>query len=101
MPAYVILDVTVDDTAGYEEYKKLSGPALAASGGRFVVRGGACEVLEGDWTPERFVMLEFDSVAQAKAWYDSEQYRVARELRWKASRGRMILVDGIPSGGPL
>ncbi|MEZ5064151.1 MAG: DUF1330 domain-containing protein [bacterium] len=94
MSAYVILDVNVTDPARYEEYKKLSGPALEPFGGRFLVRGGAHEVLEGDWRPNRVVVLEFDSVEQAKRWYDSEQYRPAKAIRLAASEGSMILVQG-------
>jgi uncharacterized protein (DUF1330 family) len=94
MPAYVILDVNVTDPARYEDYKRLSGAALAAHGGRFVVRGGRTETLEGDWRPARIVVLEFDSAEQAKRWYDSEEYRGPKAIRQEASEGRMILVEG-------
>ena len=79
----------------YEEYKAQVPPSIEAYGGRFLVRGGQAETIEGDWTPGRFVMLEFPSVAQAKAWYDSEEYRDPRALRWSASSANMILVEGV------
>lgn len=94
MPAYIILDVAIHDPEAYEAYKKLSGPALAAGGGRFLVRGGRTETLEGDWDPERIIVLEFDSMEQARAWYDSDGYREAKGIRHRASTGRMLLVDG-------
>ena len=95
MPAYVILDVHVTDSERYEDYKKVSGEALAAHGGRFLVRGGQAEKLEGDWNPARIVVLEFDSMEQAKRWYDSDEYRGPKAIRQAASEGRMILVDGM------
>lgn len=98
MPAYVILDVEITDPARYEEYKKLSGPALRPFGGRFVVRGGPVEVLEaGAWSPHRVVVLEFESVEKAREWWGSETYREAKALRRSASSGTMILVEGAPS----
>ena len=63
-------------------------------GGRFVVRGGAVEVMEGDWRPSRVVVLEFPSAERARAWWSSEVYRGAKEIRQRASRGNMILVEG-------
>jgi len=95
MSAYIILDVNVTDPGRYEDYKKLSGEALAAHGGRFVVRGGQAETLEGDWKPARIVVVEFDSLEQAKRWYDSDEYRGPKAIRQEASEGRMILVDGM------
>ena len=95
MAAYLLVDVQVEDPEKYEEYKAQVPPSLEAYGGRFLVRGGQAETIEGDWTPGRFVMLEFPSVAQAKAWYDSEEYRDPRALRWSASSANMILVEGV------
>ncbi len=94
MSAFVILDVDVTDPALYEEYKKLSGPALLPFGGRFVVRGGPVEVIEGDWRPSRVVVLEFPSAERARAWWGSEIYRGAKAIRQRASRGNMILLEG-------
>ena len=95
MSAYVIVDVAVKDPVRYEDYKKLSGPAVAARGGRFIVRGGAHETLEGDWTPGRLVILEFPDTAAAKAWLESDEYREARALRHETAESRMVVVEGV------
>jgi uncharacterized protein (DUF1330 family) len=95
MTAYIILDVTVNDPVRYEDYKKMSGQAAAAHGGRFLVRGGAVETLEGDWSPTRVVVLEFPSAAAAKAWLESEEYREPRALRHAAATTQMIVVEGV------
>ncbi len=95
MAAYVIVDIDITDPAGYEEYKKMAAPAVAACGGKYIVRGGAVDVLEGDWSPHRFVVLEFDSVAQAKEWWASSAYREAKALRQKTAITNMIVVEGV------
>ncbi len=99
MSAYVILDIEVTDPERYEQYKQLSTRALAAFGGRFAVRGGRVEVVEGNWSPHRVVVLEFESVAQAKAWYDSPEYQKAKAVRQGSSRSTMILVEGPQTAG--
>src|SRR3954465_3128654 len=73
MSAYVVVQVEVTDPAGYNEYKNMVPPSLAAYDGKFVVRGGACETLEGSWQPKRLVVLEFPSVAKARAWWASDE----------------------------
>lgn len=95
MAAYVIADIAVTDPAGYEEYRKLAGASLAAFGGKFVVRGGSTAVLEGNWQPERLVVLEFPSVEDAKAWWRSDSYRVARDVRSRAAITHMIVAEGV------
>jgi len=95
MSAYVIVDITVNDPARYEEYKKLTPASLAAYGGRFIVRGGAVTVLEGDVEPGRTVVLEFPSVERARSWWDSPEYRPAKALRQASASTRMILVEGV------
>jgi uncharacterized protein (DUF1330 family) len=94
MAAYVIVNIDVKDPVGYEEYKKLAAPAVVACGGKYLVRGGAVEVLEGDWVPKRFVVLEFASVERAKEWWGSLEYRAAKELRQKTAVTDMIVVEG-------
>ena len=94
MPAYLIVDIEVTDPANFEEYRKQVPATVQKYGGRFLVRGGAMEVLEGDWRPKRVVVLEFPSMEQAKRWYDSEEYRAPKALRLKTSRGRLVLVEG-------
>jgi uncharacterized protein (DUF1330 family) len=95
MAAYVIVNIEVTDPVGYQEYKELAAPAVAACGGKYVVRGGAVEKLEGDWMPKRLVILEFESVAKAKDWWASTEYRAAKELRQKTAITDMIVVDGV------
>jgi len=95
MGAYVIADINVTDPVQYEQYKKLSTLAMKAHGAEFCVRGGAVEVLEGDWQPERLVMARFASVAQARAFYNSAEYALAREARAGAAQMRMVIVEGL------
>ena len=93
--AYVIADVQVTNPHQYEEYKKLSTLANEAHGAEFCVRGGAAEVLEGDWQPSRVVVMKFASVAKARAFYESTEYARARKAREGAALMRMVLVEGV------
>jgi len=95
MPAYVIVETDVHDPEQYERYKAASPAAVAAGGGRFVVRGGDIAVLEGDWRPPRLVVLEFEDLPAAKRWYDSPGYRETRRLREGAATLRMVAVQGL------
>ena len=102
MAAYVIVDIEVLDAAAYAEYGKLVDATLAPYGGKFVARGGAIDVLEGDWQPHRIVILEFENTARARQWYDSEEYRIPKCMRMRASKGNIVLVDGVQGKrGPL
>ncbi|MDP9372674.1 MAG: DUF1330 domain-containing protein [Chloroflexota bacterium] len=95
MVAYVIADVEVTDPVAYEDYKQMVPATLAAYGGKFVARGGQVEVLEGAWQPKRVVVIEFESVERAKAWWASPEYREAKELRQRTSVGSLIVVEGV------
>ena len=95
MPAYVIADVAVTDPALMNEYRKLVPATVAAYGGRFVVRGGPHQKIEGDWTPSRLVIIEFPSMEQARRWYDSEEYRAPKAMRIKAGRTNLVFVEGV------
>ena len=95
MPAYVIADVTVTDPPAMEEYRKQVPATLAKYGGRFLVRGGAHQTVEGDWKPARLVVIEFPSLADARRWYDSEEYRAPKALRMRAGRTSVVIVDGV------
>lgn len=95
MPAYIIVDVNITDPAEYEEYKKLTPASIASYGGKFIVRGAPVEILEGDWQPGRFVILEFPSLSIAKDWWNSEEYTAARIIRQRAATTNMIVVDGV------
>lgn len=94
MSAYVVVDIHVHDPVRYEEYKRQAAPSVAAFGGRYLVRGGAVTELEGDWTPGRFVILEFPSAARAKEWWGSALYAPIKAIRHATAETRMILVDG-------
>lgn len=95
MSAYVIADVKVTDTAAYEAYKALTPNAISKNGGRFLSRGGETAVMEGNWQPNRVVILEFPDMAAARAFYDSPEYREAREARRYAADFNMIIIDGL------
>jgi uncharacterized protein (DUF1330 family) len=95
MPAYVISSVTeAHDDEALAEYRRRNSDAVAEHGGRFVVRGGAVAVLEGDWAPVRVVVIEFDDVDAAKRWYASDAYQALVPIRQGASTTGLILVEG-------
>ena len=94
MTAYVFGEIEITDPALYEEYRRQVLPVVTKYGGKFIVRGGRIEALEGGWAPKRFVALEFPSMEQAQKWYRSPEYAPLIDMRKKASRGKLILVDG-------
>ena len=94
MAGYIIADVDVHDAEAYGEYRKLVAPTIEKYGGKFVVRAGAHEVVEGDWKPNRVIVIEFESVARAKEWYNSEEYAPALAIRLKAAETSLIIVEG-------
>jgi uncharacterized protein (DUF1330 family) len=96
MAAYVIVDLVVTDPVTMDEYRKQVPATLAKYGGRFLVRGGAHHTVEGDWKPNRVVVLEFPSLEQAKRWYDSEEYREPKAMRLRAGRANLVMVEGVP-----
>jgi uncharacterized protein (DUF1330 family) len=95
MSAYVIVEIDVTDPIGYEEYKKQAGATVAQHGGKYIVRGGKTEVLEGDWKPKRMVVLQFESMQCAKEWLNCEEYREPRKMRHRTAKTNMILVEGV------
>lgn len=94
MPAYLIADIEVQDSEGYEEYRRQAPATVTAYGGRYLARGGATEVLGGTWTPRRLVILEFPSLARAREWWDSPEYRALRPLRERYARSSFVLTEG-------
>jgi len=94
MAAYVIGEIEVTDQATYDDYRKQVPATVAKYGGRFIMRGGKVETLEGGWAPKRIVALEFPSMEQAQKWYRSAEYMPLIKLRQKAARGKLILVEG-------
>jgi uncharacterized protein (DUF1330 family) len=95
MAAYFIVEIDIADPAGFEDYRKRVPATIERYGGRYLVRGGTLETIEGAWTPKRVAVLEFPSVAQAKQWYHSEDYRELKALRQRTARGSIILVEGV------
>ena len=94
MSAYVIGEIDVTDPAVYEDYRKQVLAVVTKYGGRFLVRGGTVDSKEGGWAPKRIVVLEFPSMEQAQKWYHSADYAPLIKLRQKASKGKLILVEG-------
>ena len=95
MPAYLIAEIEVTDPAAYEGYKEITPAAVAAYGGKFIVRGGAVDSKEGGWSPSRLVVIEFASMEQARRFYDSPDYAPALAIRKAASKSRLVLVEGV------
>jgi uncharacterized protein (DUF1330 family) len=95
MPALVLVEVSIHNPALYEEYKKHTLATIQKFGGRFVVRGAKTESLEGDWNPERLVILEFPSVQTAKDWWASPEYTIAKNIRYQAAKSKMLVVESV------
>ena len=96
MAAYLIVEISIKDQLTYDRYKQLAPPSIAKYGGKYLSRGGATEALEGDWTPERFVILEFADVDAARRWWNSPEYAEAKALRQSCAKTDMLLVEGRP-----
>ena len=95
MAAYVIAEVEITDPALFEQYRAQVPATIEAYGGRFLVRGGALETREGDWKPSRIVVLEFESLARAREWYDSPEYRPLIALRQRCAKTQLVFADGL------
>lgn len=95
MPAYIVVETDIHDAEQYELYKQASPAAVEAGGGRFIARGGDVAILEGDWQPERLVLLEFPDLDAAKRFYESPEYQDAKRLREGAARLNMVAVEGL------
>jgi len=96
MAAYVIAQVDVNDPERYADYRTMVPASLEKYGGKFIARGGRAEVLEGEkQLPQRLVIIEFASMERAKAWWASEEYRAAKELRQATSNGTLFLIEGV------
>jgi uncharacterized protein (DUF1330 family) len=95
MAAYLILDIHVKDPEEYAAYRERAPATLEQYGGRYLVRGGPHETVEGDWNPERVVLVEFPSVERAKEWYASPEYQEIVGLRLRAAPSNTVLVEGV------
>jgi len=96
MTAYVIAEIDIKNAREYEEVKRLTPATIAAYGGTYLARGGPCETLEGTWAPKRLVILKFESIDQAKQWWDSPEYRPVKVARQDCASVNMIVTEGIP-----
>jgi uncharacterized protein (DUF1330 family) len=99
MAAYIIAEVEVTDPATYATYRAQTPGVVERHGGRFIVRGGAAETLEGAGPPGRLVVLEFPDAAAARRFYDSPEYQAIVGIRHRAATSRVMLVEGHPPGG--
>ena len=95
MSAYIVVDIRVRDPEGYAQYRAAVPPLVAQYGGRYLVRGGALEVMEGDWQPERLVVIEFPSVEQAKAFLHAPEYTSLRATRRATTDSNLVIVQGV------
>ena len=95
MTAYVIVDINVTDPETYEGYKQLAAPTVELYGGKYIARGGRTETLEGNWSPTRLVILQFDSIEQAKSWLNSPEYREVKKIRHQTATSNMVVIQGI------
>ena len=95
MAAYVIVHNEILDATVFEEFRRQVGGTIEASGGRYLVRGGNTHVMEGEWVPERIIIVEFDSTERAKAWLNSPEYLAIREIRAKSAKASVVIVEGV------
>lgn len=93
MPAYVLVEVDIQDPKEYEAYKKLTPATVEAHGGKFIIRGNPVQVMEGEWNHDRMVMLEFPSKKIAEEWYYSKEYQEARAIRLKVSTAKFFIIE--------
>ncbi len=95
MAAYIVVDIEITDPSEYQTYAQQTAATLERYGGKFLVRGGNPETLEGDWKTKRLVILEFPGAEQAKSWYDSPEYSAIKGIRHRSAISRMLLVHGV------
>jgi uncharacterized protein (DUF1330 family) len=95
MAAYILVDIEVKDPEEYAKYGALAPAIVAQYGGTYLARGGKVETLEGDWRPKRFVILEFPTMEQAKAWWSSSEYSEPQKMRQASTNSKMIGVEGV------
>ena len=95
MAAYVIVNDEITDETVFAEFRSRVGATVEAHGGRYLVRGGATEVMDGDFEPGRVVVVEFDSTEQAKGWLTSPEYLEIKKIRMRAARASVVIVEGV------
>ena len=95
MAGYAIIHDEITDEAVFAEFRQKVGATVAAHGGRYLVRGGATEAIDGDWAPDRLVIIEFDSVDQAKGWLNSAEYLAIKDLRVSSANASVVIAEGV------
>ena len=95
MPAYVFVDIEITDPERYKQYVEVVPATIAAYAGKYLARGGETAVLEGDWEPKRMVVLEFESLARVREWWESDDYRAPKLLRQSAAVAKIVAVEGV------
>ena len=95
MAAYAVVNVRVTDPEGYAQYTQKAPQTIARYGGKYLARGGTVEVLEGEWSPQRLVVLEFESVERLREWYNSPEYAPLKKLRTETSSTEFVIVEGL------
>ena len=95
MAAYAIAEVDVSDIEMFKTYMDLVPKTVEKFGGRYLVRGGGMKIIEGDWTPKRLVIIEFEDVDKGMEWYNSEEYSQALKLRHKAAQTNLMFIEGV------
>jgi len=95
MAVYAVVNIRVTDPDHYAKYREKAPATIARYGGKYLARGGAVEVLEGDWDPQRLVVLEFESTERFHEWYDSSEYAPLRQLRSEAADSEFVVVEGL------
>jgi uncharacterized protein (DUF1330 family) len=95
MSAYVISDLDIQDASQLQDYVRLVPPTLEAYGGRYVVRRGQLQTLEGQWRSRDLVIVEFPTVALARRWYESPEYQEVKERYFKGATRNLVLVEGV------
>ncbi|MHA1158179.1 MAG: DUF1330 domain-containing protein [Alphaproteobacteria bacterium] len=95
MSAYLIFDVDIHDTVRYGQFMEQAKPLIESFGGKYLVRGGAHEVLEGDWRPTRLVIFEFPDMDAARTFFTSDEYAPLKKLRQSCSTGHVVIVEGV------
>lgn len=95
MAVYAMADIEIVDPVMFEQYRRLVPATIAAYGGRYLARGGATEVIEGNWSPGRCIILEFPDMDTFRAWWSSPEYRPLREIREQSARTNLVVTQGV------
>jgi uncharacterized protein (DUF1330 family) len=95
MPAYLIVDLEITDPAAFADYRAAVSAVIHKHGGEYLVRGGATRVLEGDWEPQRLVVVRFPNQLALNAFWDDPEYQPLKELRQRAARAKVVAVEGL------